>query len=259
MSTGGYQVTLLPVGRSEIPGPELFWMSGWDTWYPLLFQVVLIQGGGVTALVNTGPAADLGPLNKHWAAVLGERSAMRREPGEFVLDQLAARGVAAGDVTHVFLTPLQLYTVSNVAAFGSAQICLARRGWVHFHTTHQHPHDDRATSIPDDVLVHLVTEAWPRVRLLDDEDEVAPGLRTWWCGGHHRASIVVEVDTPRGTAAISDAYFHLANVERGHPIGISENMYEAIAAYDRVRRAAEHVVPLYDPANLTRYPGGRVA
>lgn len=254
-----YSVTLLPMGRGDVPGPELFWMSGWDEWYPLLFQVALVRGEGVTALVNTGPAADIAAMNARWEQQLGERALMRRRPGEFILDHLDRLGIAPEEITHVVLTPLQLYTVSNVPAFPAAQICLSRQGWVHFHTTHGHPHDDRATSIPDDVLVHLVTEAWPRVRLLADEDEVAPGIRTWVCGGHHRASMVVEVDTPRGVAALSDVYFHLANVERDHPIGISEDLAEARAAYARVRATADLVVPLYDPANLDRFPEGRIA
>ncbi|MGW0228725.1 hypothetical protein ACWDWO_10470 [Actinopolymorpha singaporensis] len=254
-----FRVDVLPLGRGDVPGPELFWMSGWDEWHTLLFQSVLLRGDGVTALVNTGPARDLEPMNAHWEKVLGARARMRREPGEFVVDQLARFGLAPEDVTHVVLTPLQLYTVSNVALFTNARICVAERGWVHFHTTHAHPHDNRATSLPDDVLVHLVTEAWPRVRLLADEDELAPGLRTWWSGVHHRASVVVEADTPRGVVAISDSFFVLDNVEKNIPIGINENMYEAIAAYERVRRTADVIVPLYDPRNLERFAGGRVA
>jgi hypothetical protein len=253
-----YDVQILPVGRGDIPGPELFWMGSWNDWHTLLFQAVLIRGNGITALVNTGPAADLGPMNAHWATVLGERAVMRREPDEFIVDQLAKHGVTPEDVTHVILTPLQLYTVSNVTLFQNAKICIAHKGWVHFHTTHEHPHDNRATSLPDDVLVHLVTEAWPRVRLLSDEDELAPGLRTWWSGVHHRASVVVEVDTPNGVAAISDSYFVRENVEKGIPIGINENMYEAIATYKRVRETADLIVPLYDLGNLDRYPEGKV-
>lgn len=254
-----YQVRMLSMGRGDVPGPEAYWMSRWDEWIPLRFQVALIRGHGVTALVNTGPAADIGPMNAKWTQVLGERAVLRREPGEYVLDQLAAHGIAPDDVTHVLLTPLQLYTVSNVPAFRNAQICLTERGWTHFHTTHAHPHDDRSTSIPDEVLVHLVTDAWPRVRLLADEDTVAPGLRTWWSGGHHRASMVVEVDTDAGVVALSDTYFLRDNVTADHPIGISENMYECLAAHARVRGSAEHVVGLYDPANFERYPDGRIA
>ncbi|AEV85081.1 hypothetical protein ACWT_4057 [Actinoplanes sp. SE50] len=254
-----YEVTTLAVGHSEIPGPELFWMRDWDRWHPLTFQVVLIRGEGIVALVNTGPALDLEPMNRGWAAFLGERAAMRRAEGEFLPDQLARVGVTAEEVTHVILTPLQLYSVSNVLAFNNAAICISERGWSHFHRTHDHPHDDRATSLPDDILVPLVTTAWPRVRLLADEDHIAPGLRTWWAGAHHRASMVVEVDTANGVVAISDAFFHLENVEQNHPIGITENIYEALTAYERVRRTADIILPLYDPKNFTRFPAGRVA
>lgn len=257
MST--YSVTTFPVGDSIVPGPELFWMNNFEEWYPLTFQVQLIQGEGVTALVNTGPALDLEPMNQGWANFLGEKARMHREDGQFVLDHLAAVGVAPEEITHIILTPLQLYTVSNLLAFPNAQICLAERGWVHFHTTHQHPHDVRATSIPDEILIPLVTSAWPRVRLLKDEDTIAPGLRTWWSGVHHRASIVIEVDTPSGVVAISDSYFVLRNVEENIPLGINENMYEALGAYERVRQTADIVLPIYDPLNFKRFPDGMVA
>ena len=106
--------------------------------------------------------------------------------------------VAPEDVTHIFLTPLQLYTVSNVPRFPNAQICISKRGWIQYHTTHQHPHDDRWFVIPKDVLEYLVFDGWDKVRLLEDEEELASGLRTWWTGGHHRASIAVEIDTKEG-------------------------------------------------------------
>lgn len=66
-------------------------MSDWDLWHPLLFQAVLIRGHGVTALVNTGPV--LGPMNRHWVAMLGDRAPLSREPGQFIVDALAAHGV----------------------------------------------------------------------------------------------------------------------------------------------------------------------
>lgn len=254
-----YSVRTMPVGKSVIPGPELFWMSRWDEWLPLTFQSVLIRGGDVTVLINTGPALDLGPMNTGWATFLGERAAMSRRDGEFILDQLDANRVRPGDVTHVVLTPLQLYSVSNVLAFPNAQVCISKRGWLHFHATHGHPHDNRATSIPDDILVPLVTSAWPRVRLLEDEDQLAPGLRTWWAGGHHRASIVIEVDSTAGVVAISDCYFYLENVTDDHPIGISESLEELRVAYRRVRQRADIFLPLYDPKNFERFPAGWVA
>jgi glyoxylase-like metal-dependent hydrolase (beta-lactamase superfamily II) len=252
-------VTTLPVGTSLIPGPELFWMSQFDQWYPLTFQSVLVRGAGVVAIVNTGPARDLEDMNVRWESFLGSKARMQRGDDEFIIDQLAKHGVAPSDVTHVILTPLQLYTISNLLEFSNAQICISRRGWEHFHTTHEHPHDDRATSIPDEILVELVTSAWPRVRLLQDEDEISPGLRTWWCGGHHRASVVVEVDTSKGVVAISDCFFYERNVTENRPLGINESLDEIATAYERVRNTADIILPLYDPANFERFPDGLVA
>jgi hypothetical protein len=253
-----YTVQSVKVAQADIPGPELYWMSCWDEWFTLWLQIVIVRGDGVVALVNTGPPADLSALNALWTTVLGQRAAMRRRDEELVAPALARHGVAPEDVTHVLLTPLQLYTTGNVTLFPNAQICLSKRGWVHFHTTHQHPHDVRWNSLSPDLLVHLVTDAWDRVRLLEDEDEVVPGLRTWFSGTHHRASICVEVDSTAGIVCISDSFFTYPNVEQDRLLGINESMYEALETNARVRRTADHIVPLYDPAVFDRYPGGLV-
>lgn len=55
------------------------------------------------------------------------------------------------------------------------------------------------------------------------------------------------------------AFFHYANVEGGHIVGINENMYEALATYERTRRVADHIVPLHEPAVFDRYPDGIIA
>jgi hypothetical protein len=254
-----FSVRSIKVGQVDVPGPELFWMSDWNDWYELCFQVVLIQGPGVTALVNTGPPPDLTPINDMWISGLGPRGEMIRRPEEEIVPALARYGVAPEDVTHVVVTPFQLYTTGNVPLFSNAEICFSRRGWVHYQTTHAHPHDSRWHSIDRDVLVHLVTDGWDRVRLLDDEDVVVEGIRTWWTGAHHRASLAVEVDVTDGVAVVSDSFFYYENVEDGRMLGITENMYEALSAYERALSVAAHLVPLYDPKVFDRYPDGLIA
>ena len=257
-NTVTFGVRILPLGFGEVPGPEVYWMSDWEQWHRLAFQAFLIQQDGANILVGTGPAQDLTAMNAGWAALLGERAAFQREDGQWLPTQLEQLGLATSDITHVLLTPLQLYTTSNVHLFDQAQICLTERGWTHFHSSHRHPHDDRWTSIPPEVLSYMTHEAWDRVRLLADEDEILPGLRTWWTGSHHRASMAVEVDTPAGTVTITDAYFTERNLREDHPIGICENIYEALAAHDRVRRTADIALTLYDEGQLERYPDGLV-
>lgn len=258
MTSPTYKITALSMGIGEIPGPELFWMNDFDLWHTLNFQVMLIQGPGICALVNTGPPEDLEPMNKGWEAFLGKRARFNRREGEYLLDQLNRVGVKPSDVTHVILTPLQLYTTGNVHHFPGAQVCLSKKGWIHYMTTKEHPHDDKDTSIGPDLIRLLVTDWWPQLRLLEDEDEVAPGIRTWWAGSHHRASIAVEVDTPRGTAVITDAFFTMENLRRNRPIGICENIYEAMEAQSRAQQS-DIVLPLYDPETFERFPGGDIA
>jgi hypothetical protein len=254
-----YSVRAVKVGAVEVPGPEVFWMSAWDEWVELSFNVVVVQGGGKTVLVNTGAPDDLTPITDLWTAGLGPRATFRRAGDETIGAQLATLGIAPGDVTHVVVTPFQLYSTGGIPLFENAQICLSRKGWTHFHTTHRHPHDNRWTSFSKEVLVHLVTDAWERVRLLGDEDEVVPGVRTWWAGTHHRASLAVEIDSKAGVVVASDAFFVYENVEDDRPLGIGENMYEGLVAYRRARDVADHLVPLYDPRVFERYPGGVIA
>jgi hypothetical protein len=254
-----FGVRLLHLGDGDVPGPEVFWMSDWDRWYTLAFQAVLIQGAGVNVLVGTGPAHDLEPMNRQWATFLGARAAMRRPDGHWIGDLLATVGLGPVDITHVVLTPLQLYTTSNVAEFTNATIALSERGWTHFHRTKRHPHDERWSSLPPAVLHHMTHDAWDRVRLLADEDEIVPGVRTWWAGAHHRASVAVEIDSTVGIVTVTDAYFVRRNLDTDHPIGICENIYEALAVYERVRRVADVPLTIYDAEQLTRFPGGIVA
>jgi hypothetical protein len=254
-----YSVQALKVGQCEVPGPEVYWMADWDLWHRLFFIVLLVRGHGVTALVNSGPPLNLDPINESWVAAFGERGRFLQSDEDQLLNRLAASGVAAEEITHLIVTPLQLYSTGGIPLFPNAQICLSRKGWVHYHTTHEHPHDRRWSSISPEVLTYLTIEAWPRVRLLEDEAELATGLRTWWAGAHHRASLAVEIDTADGTVVASDAFFTYQNVEQDRVLGISENIYEALACYARARRVAQRLVPLYDPLVFERFPGGVVS
>jgi hypothetical protein len=259
MAVDGLRVNVVSVGRTEIPGPELFWMSDWDRWYPLSFNVAVIHGDGVVALVNTGAPDDLTALNDRWMSIFGEKGRFHRTADEHLTAHLHRLGIALEDVTDIVATPFQAYSTAGIPLFPNARIHLSKRGWVHFHTTHDHPHDDRWTSLSPEVLTYLCVDAWDRVHLLDDEDTVAPGIRTWFSGVHHRASVAVEVDSTEGTVVLSDSFFYYENVEDDRLLGINENMYEGITAYERTRRVADHVVPLYDPKVFDRYPAGVVA
>ena len=261
-----YAVRSLSVGTFEEPGYAVYWQRAEPQWVPLRLQLLLIEGHGVRALVNTAVPDDVQELHRQFPQALlwqpeGVRGGIvRRRPDELQQPALAAAGLSTDDVTHVILTPIVRYTTTTLGEFRNAQICMLRAGWIHYHTTHRHPHDKRA-AFSADTLTHLVTDWWHRVRLLDDEDEIAPGLRTWFAGVHHRSTMVIEIDTPNGVVAATDAFFVYENVEGDDwwPLGLNESFDETFRTNERVRRTAQHIVPLYDPNVFVRYPGGIIA
>lgn len=255
-----YEVHVLKMGQCDVPGPEIYWMSRWDTWETLYFYMVVIRGYHKTAIINTGPPHDLTELNEVWRHFAGPRCQMIRTEEERPDRALAALGLKPEDVDYVLITPLQAYATANIPLFKRAQVCLSKRGWIEdFHAPKFPMHIPKRLRIPDDVLDYLQFEAPDRLRLLEDEDEVLPGLKAFWAGVHHRSSMAYAIDTNRGRVIASDCFFNYENVEQMHPLGIMESMEECFRTYERLRREADLLLPLYDPDVLVRHPGGKVA
>jgi glyoxylase-like metal-dependent hydrolase (beta-lactamase superfamily II) len=256
-----YHVRVLKMGQCDVPGPEIYWMSHWDTWETLYFWMVVIQARGFTAVINTGPPADLTELNHFWLEFAGERCQMIRQESERPANALQNIGVDPAEVDYVFLSPLQGYATANVPLFRNATVCISRRGWIEdFHAPLLEMHVSRRIRIPNDVVEYLCITAPEKVRLLPDEEtEIVPGIRTFWAGVHHRSSMAVCVDTPRGRVVASDCLFNYENVEQNAPLGIAESLEECIHSYDRIRKAGSILLPLYDPDVLKRHPSGKIA
>jgi glyoxylase-like metal-dependent hydrolase (beta-lactamase superfamily II) len=243
-----FEVQILKMGQCEVPGPEVYWMSGWDTWETLHFWMVVIRGGGKTVVINTGPPADLTDLNDAWKKAIDARSQMVREDSERPEKALRRLGIKPSDVDYILITPLQAYATGNIPLFTNAQICISKRGWIEdFHAPKYGMHIPRKLRIPDDSLKYLVIDAPERLRLLEDEDEVIPGIRAFWTGCHHRSSMAYSITTRPGKIVVSDCFFKYRNIEEHIPLGIMESLEECMRAYQRIREVGDYLLPLYDP------------
>ncbi|MFI0424079.1 hypothetical protein [Spongiactinospora sp. 9N601] len=255
-----FTVQVVSAGGMPMPAPEVFWMSGWDEWFDARFWMVVARSEEHTVVVNTGPPAELGPLNALWKGFHPSgRVQFHREESERPAAALAAIGVDPAEVTHVVLTPLVAYTVGNLPLFPNAQYVISRRGWIEDVFAPPYPvHVPREIFLPDDVMSYLLFDARARVRLVHEE-EIVPGLRVWEAGVHHRSSLAVCFDTAAGSVAATDAAFSYRNVEQNVHLGIGESYPEAMATYARLRAEADVVIPLYEPEVPVRHPGGRIA
>ncbi len=253
-----YKLTILKSGQADVPGPEVYWMSHWFEWETLYFYMVLIQGEGITAIINTGPPADLAELNEVFRDFAGDRCQMLRQEHERPLAALKAAGVEPADIQYILLTPLVSYANANVALFPNAKkIFISRRGWIEEFFAPEFPgFVPRKILMPDDVVTHLTTRVFDRVHLVGDEEEVLPGIRMFWVGVHHRSSMAISIPTNKGRVVISDCFFKYPNIEEDIVLGVTESVAECKRSYARIRRDADITIPLYDPAVLDRFPGG---
>ncbi|MEX1031215.1 MAG: hypothetical protein WDZ91_14400 [Paenibacillaceae bacterium] len=260
MSTN-YDVFVRQVASfGKVPGAEIFWMSRFDEWCPLAALMGVIRGEGKTIVVNSGPPIDFLPfMNDIWEKEFDPRVQMTVSEEQKTMHVLASLGIKPEEVDYVIVTPLQAYAIGNVDLFPNAKICLSKTGWIDFHAP-KHFDPRRKMAIPDRILTYLMIDAWNegRVRLLEDQETLLPGIDVWFAGTHHRSSVGINVQTTKGTVVFSDVMFYYENIENDHPIGIMESLEECRDSYARIRKEGDICIPLYDPKVLERHPGGIV-
>ena len=253
-----YSIKTIEVGSAPgAPGPEFFWMRKWNQVFTLSFQMLVIQGNGKNILVNTGLTKEIiDDMNLVWSNSLGEQCQLKisRDP----IQALKDLGIKPEDIDYIIATPLKHYALGNIDKFKNAKICLSKKGWIDCMAPKYKGTllDAREWSVPDRILKYLFFEAWDRLILLEDNHKILSGIETFWSGGHHRSSICVKIKTKKGNVIASDTFFKLENVEQNIPIGITENVFECLDCYKRVREEGDIIIPLYDEDNFLRFKDG---
>ena len=96
-----------------------------------------------------------------------------------------------------------------------------------------------------------------RIRYLDGDEQIAPGIRVVLGGRHTPGSQVVVVTTSRGEAVIcADAVDLYRNAEEG-VIGTYVDLLPALLAIDRISTLAsspELIIPGHDPLVMKNFP-----
>lgn len=186
----------------------------------------------------------------------------RRRGRETVADPIAVLGelgVAAEDVRDVVLTHLHYDHAGRLDAFPRA------RFWVQdaelaFWTGRHAARGEIAHAVEASDIVELVRLNFERrVRFVDGDHTMAPGISLHRVGGHAPGLQVVRVDTGAGPVVLaSDATHFYANLAEDRPYSIVHSLPGMYAAFDRIRDLAggddSRIVPGHDPLVLERYP-----
>lgn len=255
-----HSIKMVETARIEVPCPEVYWMESFQEWTTLCFQMAIVKYADKIILINTGFADDIADIAKAWKDYLGPRAILHRPDSSKIMSVLQTENIEPEEVTHIIITPIQLYATGNLHLFKNAKICFSRKGWIEDIMAPTYPHHvPRQGCISNQHLHWLLNENNANMVLMDDVAEILPGITCKWIGVHHRSSLMVEINTAAGLVGISDCAFHYSNVEDGRPLGIAESIIEAHAAYKYIREQIKIFVPLYDPLVQQRHINGVIA
>lgn len=221
----------------------------WNQPHPTAYYVWLAVSGSHTVLVDAGiRPARAGALDGY-------------EPPHRVL---ADFGVAPGAIDQVVLTHLHYDHAGTVADFPRARYVVQRSEYAYW-TGPWARRITREQWLLDEQALAFLGDAGERLRLVDGDVELLPGLSVHLVGGHTAGMQIVRVATAAGPVVLaSDATHFAENLEADRPAPLVHTMTGMYGAFDRIKELAgawRLFVPGHDPVVLERFPAeidGRV-
>jgi glyoxylase-like metal-dependent hydrolase (beta-lactamase superfamily II) len=206
----------------------------------------VVRSGDDVTLVDSG-----------FDAPVGERRG--RTPLLTPVAALERLGLQPAQVSRVVATHFHYDHIGNLRMFPEAEI-LASGLEVDFWTGPWARREQFAQVVEGPEIAYVQTaDKEGRLTRLGDEDEIAPGLRTRWVGGHTPGQLVVTVSTGgREVVLASDAVHLYEEVERDRPFAILSDVPEMYQAYELLRDLTSGedrvLVAGHDPLVMERFP-----
>jgi glyoxylase-like metal-dependent hydrolase (beta-lactamase superfamily II) len=174
------------------------------------------------------------------------------------VELLARLGIAAGDVDHVIVSHMHYDHVGNLDLFPNATVLITRdeyEFWVENYGARQ-----LMKTIADPIDVEAVRglNRQGRLRIVDSDEEIFPGVRMISVGGHAPGQAIVEVRGRSGEIVLAvDAAYYYECLERDWPTKLYDNLGNVYRAYDLLRQYADlpghTVVPGHEPLVASRF------
>jgi glyoxylase-like metal-dependent hydrolase (beta-lactamase superfamily II) len=239
-----YEVYALKYGERDTTACQFFYREASHEPITLHYFVWLILGGPHPILVDTGflsdDARERGIRNYVSPAAMVERA-----------------GVTPGDVPMALITHLHYDHWAGHGLFPNAEYWI-QRDEVAFWTGPFGRYPAFRSSTNVNALARLVTLNYAsRVRIIDGDHEVLPGIRLHRVGGHTAGLQIITVHTARGPVVLtSDASHFYRNVEARQPVQIITSLPEMLTAFETIDALAgtqRLIVAGHDPDVAERF------
>jgi glyoxylase-like metal-dependent hydrolase (beta-lactamase superfamily II) len=231
-------------------GPKMYFLQDWDKVYATFFYFWFVEGQGTRILIDTGFDLEEG---KHIMPTLIQKPEWR------VAERMKQMGVDPAAIEHIIVTHLHFdHLASTVNLFPNARLYLQQR---EYETAVRPPHPWFVGAYLPHMVERLDGDLKNRLKIIDGDAEILPGLKVLRMGGHTPGlqSVLLPTKHSSRTCLTSDLCFHYRNIEEDIPIGLFSNLIEVYEGMARCRELSDFIVPNHDPLLEQRFPLDAVA
>jgi glyoxylase-like metal-dependent hydrolase (beta-lactamase superfamily II) len=212
----------------------------------IAMMVWLVRGGGRNVLIDSG--------------FYRPQFFQKWKISDFLRPDEAVRkaGVNPDEITDLVLTHTHWDHAGGADLFPKATVWIQKDEYAYYTGAAWQAGGQHGGIEPEDVQHLLSANVAGRLRLIDGDAEILPGIRVHVGGRHTWQSQYVSVETKKGPVVIaSDNLYLYENLEKRAPIAQTFDAKSNLAAHEQMRRIATElrlIVPGHDPAVFTRFP-----
>jgi glyoxylase-like metal-dependent hydrolase (beta-lactamase superfamily II) len=243
VAVGEYEIYAVQYAQRATNSSEVFYGDHRQTPMQMAYFVWAVTDGQRTVVVDLGFTEAVGTGR--------ERTFTRG-----IDAGLAEIAVDCAQVEHAIVTHFHYDHTGNRALFPRATFTV-QDAEMRFYTGRHAPRRAFRHSVEvDDVAAFVRLNYEGRVRFVEGDAELLPGISVHHVGGHTAGMQIVSVQTERGRAVLtSDASHYYAHLERDVPFPTLHDLPATYEAFRRIRELADApdlIVPGHDPLVLER-------
>ena len=245
-----YEIFAMKLGDREVDASTIFFHSDPGKKVLKSFYFFCLKNGANTILLDTGISAE-------------EMAIREMAPHHSRQELLASIGVRSENIETIILTHLHGDHFSGTEIYPSANFYLQRlefRFWSEEMGKFRHllyPAFAKGRPIVDTETLHKLI-GQNRVRFLDGDGDIFPGVRGIWCGAHTPGGQMVLVQTHRGPVLCCSDFFDCRrNWTDRVPPGVLTSLPEwlsGIGKIEQMRLPQESIIPGHDPQLMASFP-----